>query len=214
MFANAVSVTVTEVWRSTMTGNQSTIHREVPINSLSQQLFGYKFGMQGHPYDCVVRVLYANYNPSESKDNLPPNALNQILDTFQLRLAFDFFASSFADVSCLPSTSPSIQIYTLSYQPKLALIWSHDSPFTNAMCFVSPERKEHFQRLLERRWQLETNAMLLPFMCTLLLGSEIDARQQEVKQRVREVEVRTGHHHSEIGRRCLRCRSSGRSWHS
>ena len=199
VFANATSVTVTEVWRSTMTGNQSTIHREVQVNSLSQQLFGYKFEMHGHPYDCVVRVVYLNYNPSETKGNLPATALNQILDTFQLRLAFDFFASSFADISCLPSTSPNTQIYTFSYNPRLALIWSHDSadsnrPFTNAVCFASSERRETLKRLLERHWQLETHPMLLPFMCTLLLSSEIDVWQQKVKQRVREIEVRTGHH--------------------
>jgi hypothetical protein len=199
-FAKAASkLTVTEIWHSTKTGSQVTIHREVQVDFLPQQLFDYKFEMQGHPRDCVLRVIYADYSPSEWKSNLPQPALSHILDTFKLSLAFDFFTSSFANVSCLPNPTPSVQTYSLSYHPKLALIWSHDNsstndPLTNAVCFVSPERRDALKRLLERPWGLETHPMLLPFMCTLLLSSEIDDWQQKVKQRVRKVEVRTGHY--------------------
>lgn len=193
---------MTEIWRDTTTGEESTIHRDEPIESLSQKLLGYKFGSQRTSHNCIVRVIYAGYNPAEPDGNLPSATINQILDTFNLKLAFDFFTSCFAGVSSLPIRKPSIpdiRSYAFSYHPKLALIWSYESgdsggPLTQAVCFAMSQQRQAFMRLLERRWQSTSHAMLLPFLCSLLLSFEVDDTLRQIKQQVREVEVRTGHH--------------------
>lgn len=195
----ASSVALTEIWRSRTDGQESTTHREVQIDLLSQHLLGHKLDSGGHPCDCVTRIVYASYNLPDSRDNLPTTALTELLTRSKLSPAFDFFTSTYSGVSCISTISPQVQIYTLSYHPKLAVLWTHDSddsnaPITNALCFIYPDLKEKLQRLLEHDWRFNTHAMLLPFLCTILLSSEVDFQHQTVKCRVREVEVRTGHH--------------------
>ncbi|KAH7130837.1 hypothetical protein EDB81DRAFT_807573 [Dactylonectria macrodidyma] len=116
-----------------------------------------------------------------------------------------------------------VDTYTLVYRPKLAAIWSFTRPASSAASTGQPSSTSvstrnssstHFPTqaiilagknerdklgLICKRWKswdsaLTSHAMFPAFLCGLIMSHEVDETQNTIKQQVRQVEVRTGHH--------------------
>ncbi|EFX02552.1 hypothetical protein CMQ_5913 [Grosmannia clavigera kw1407] len=210
----STSVPLTEIWVNRQCTESVTRHRQVPVagEAFRNRLCDYQSDDDSY---CVLRLVYVRLDApdgvsvalpeSESASASPlssADVLSRVLDALQLRAAFDFFPSCFNGVSRvvaskLETSSAVRSLFSLSYHPKLAVIWGSNRkslPRTVAVCFAYSDEMDTLRNLLERRWHLDGHPMLLPFLCALLLSCGVDTTHQRVKKAVRETEVRTGHH--------------------
>lgn len=200
------SVEAIEIWRSHSSAGLHIQHSHIALQETSQWLAQSltKLGKDGGPYSLLVRLVFAAYNPSD-------DGLDHLLDHFGLRDARDYAISCIAGIDALPQAEPTRRTFTLTYHPKLAVIWSHSSPvastaqdistssstaFTQGIIFASSEQRTALSDLLQRQWDLQLvyHAMFPAFICGLMMDYEVDITQNKIKVEVRTVEVRTGHH--------------------
>ncbi|KAK3990422.1 hypothetical protein QBC44DRAFT_288756 [Cladorrhinum sp. PSN332] len=152
-------------------------------------------------YNRAVRILWVGQNPKTGRASPSSHILDRLSVDWGLQNALGYAQSSFAGVSSLPGASPSV--YTVTYHPKLAVAWSHSShsaskatPKTDVIIFAEGESRTELQRILKSSWRtsISSHPMFPALLCSLLLGHELDTTLNEIKNIVREVEARTGHH--------------------
>jgi len=146
----------------------------------------------------LFRIVWIEHTDRRC-DDIDSTSLDQIVTAFNLELATRYYGTAFAGVTAFPPKTKSAtehRSYSFSYHPKLALLWSHDttSHLTQAICFAGRAQISKFRQMLEVKWRLVDQEMMIAFLCSLLLSGEVDFHQSAIKQEVREVEVRTGYH--------------------
>lgn len=200
------SVEVVEIWHSHSSAGLHIQHCHIALQETSQWLAQplTKLGKDGRAYSLLVRLVFAAYNPSD-------DGLDHLLDHFGLRDARDYAISCIAGIDVLPQAEATRRTFTLTYHPKLAVVWTHSSPvastaqnlstssstaFTQGIIFASSEQRAALSNLLQRQWDLHlvSHAMFPVFICGLMMDHEVDLTQNKIKVEVRTVEVRTGHH--------------------
>ena len=201
-FADREFIDVSEIWGNPSLDSQASAHRKIPRDDLNTWLNEEENKIRaGVKLSSVLRMVWVErkISPSERRDFIDQDSLQRILDAFNLNLANGYYSTTFAGVAALPPhqvTNTEIRSYSFSYHPKLAVIWSQDvaAKLTQGICFGGPAQISAFSQLLDSKWQFTNQAMMIAFLCSLLLSSEIDRDKTLIKQEVREVEIRTGYH--------------------
>ena len=192
-------IDVSEISRCPSTGLQATVHRTIASDDLDQWLRDGTTRTTAGQRSSVFRMVWVEHSPADRRDNIDADSLQRIIDAFGLNLAKGYYSTAFAGAASLPPCqvlNTEIRSYSFSYHPKFAIIWSRHvtANLTQGVCFASQPQISNFRQLLDIKWQLTDQEMMVAFLCSVLLSSEIDRDQNLVKQEVREVEVRTGYH--------------------
>ena len=119
--------------------------------------------------------------------------------SFGHRVALQYCTTVPAGVGKLEDPSRQVQLYFFSMHPKVIMIWSieKDSGPLNVMCIAKAKKLQAMKTFLDQdfTWPVDGQRSHIPaLICATLLFLEIEQKQEEIKQQVRQVEVRTGHH--------------------
>ncbi|KAK4167478.1 hypothetical protein QBC43DRAFT_376635 [Cladorrhinum sp. PSN259] len=148
----------------------------------------------------AVRILWVGQNPKTGRASPSTHVLERLSVDWGLQNGLNYAQSSFAGVSSLPGASTLV--HTVTYHPKLAVAWAN-SPVsgrgtskTDVILFAEGESRTELQRILKSSWRssIALHPMFPALLCSLMLGHELDTTLDEIKNIVREVEARTGHH--------------------
>jgi len=174
------------------------------------------------PLSRHVRLVVVGKDPKQSQKEKCLGCLPQIVDDFGLRLAYDYAMSCVTIVTELPHQSKTdckVYTYTVVYHHKLIAIWSFTRPtasakpmptdslptqdcnykpshLTQGIILAGPQERAILKGLLRKQWDptLSLHAMFPAFLCGLLMSQQVDQMQSYIKEALRRVEVRTGHH--------------------
>ncbi len=169
----------------------------------------------------LARIVLVDKDSRTPCDGGP--TASQIVDTFGLRLAYDYANSCVTGVTVLPppaKSCPCTSAYMAAH-PKLVAIWSASGPPSplqalhhrnhcdidhtasatfplQAVIFASPCERARLKGLLSRPWDLAltSHSMFPAFLCGLAISQEVDKTQESINEAMRHVEARTGHHYS------------------
>lgn len=192
------TLSVTEVKHETHTQPHAATHLTIHENDTSQWLAHDNNSTKSLPN---VKIVWVEHDRIESQYKIAANTFHEVIHAFELSQAYGYHRTAFAGVAALPFTGGNdhnSRAYSITYHPKLALIWSsQDNPanLTQAVCLASAPHIDRFKALLEANWKAFSDQdMMLAFLCSLLLSTDVDRLQYSIKDAVRGVEVRTGYH--------------------
>ncbi|RYP41956.1 hypothetical protein DL767_000587 [Monosporascus sp. MG133] len=169
-----------------------------------------KHQSSNEPVSCLARIVLADNDSTQSWKST--SEVTQIASYFGLLLAHDYAMSCIAGVAALPPNGV-VGTYALVH-PKLVAIWSARQPSsqlqptpdsshpptfpTQAIILASASERAGLKKLLNRPWDfsLTSHTMFPAFLCGLIIGHEVDKTQESIKNDMRSVEARTGHHNS------------------
>ena len=197
-------IEVTELWLSYEDGLSSCLveTRNVSSTDIDSWLEEppYKNFPEGS-YTRSLRVVWVGKDQGTGRVSPSTKELEHLTDTWGLDDAFRYARSCFAGVSALGSQGNS-HVFTVTYHPKLAAAWSHSISGsdglaeTHAVLFAEGEERDELRRILGSQWTRATasHAMFPALLCSLMLAHELDTTLEDIKDAVRTVEARTGHH--------------------
>ncbi|KAI7975025.1 hypothetical protein EIK77_003982 [Talaromyces pinophilus] len=192
-------VNVTEIIQDSTTGARHTVHDTVSNENLDAWLSERKdVRQEGLSSFCIFRIVWVERNILECESYIEKSSLNCIVEAFGLQLSYEYYSTAFSGIALLPSRNldQGIHCFSFCFHPKVAIIWAHNKHLnlTQAICFTTSPVMRDLKNLLDRDWMLFSQAILIPFLCAIMLSVDVDKVQRRTKQKIREVEVRTGHH--------------------
>lgn len=117
---------------------------------------------------------------------------------FNHELAQSRFRATFAGAGSVVETSGGTRTFYFCNHPHLGVTWSQDSitGLTSVICVAQQRKIDTFRDLVSCRFiqVLAAIAHTPALMCAILLCREVDGLMNNIKQQVRQTEVRTGHH--------------------
>ena len=197
----APSLDVTEIWQHPSLDRVVIEHKTISsadLNGWIEEEPARCFG--GEQHGRIVRLIWVGKSPTSRRQIPSTKSLDHVLDSWELKTASEYAQSCFAGVSALPPQD-NIRTFTLTYHPKLAVAWSHNSykqgltPHTQGVIYAEPEERTELVGILESHWHspLMTHAMFPAFLCAIMFIHQLDITSDGIKTEVREVELRTGH---------------------
>ena len=202
--SKAATFRITEIWGHDDMPVSAVESRPIQALSLDNWLEepSQKYILTGQ-HTRILRLVWVGLDPESShasRRSPSTRELQQLLDRWDLQEGYDYALSCFAGVSSLPPRQDA-RIFTATYHPKLAVAWSHrivdgGRPETRAVVFAEGEERAELLRVLQSKWSpsLVGHAMFPAFLCSLMLSQELDTTLEDIKEVVRNVEARTGHH--------------------
>ncbi|KAK4221982.1 hypothetical protein QBC38DRAFT_107438 [Podospora fimiseda] len=202
----APTIEVTEIWVDTNDKDATSIveNRNVSwldIDNWVDEMPQKSFPSARSTYHRAARILWVGQNPKTGRASPSNDALDILSANWGLQNALSYAQSSFAGVSFIPGANSSV--YTITYHPKLAVAWSHRPKSAgniagkaDVIIFAEGESRTELERILKSSWRssISSHPMFPALLCSLMLGYELDRTLEEIKNIVREVEARTGHH--------------------
>ncbi|KAM0432405.1 hypothetical protein ACHAPT_004949 [Fusarium lateritium] len=198
---------VTELWYNDNTGIVNAYDDTIAVQNVASWL-----DLETRPCasagteTLVVRLVWPEVNLDEHRVDLPSQQL--LLARFGLQLAYDYFPSCLAGASAFPKVAKpkgDEQAFAFCYLPKIAAIWSHSrfrpplarQSATNGIMLAQPKEREVIKQFLksESKWQLPiaSHEMFPALLCSLMLHSQIELTQGQIKGNIQAVEGRTGY---------------------
>ncbi|KAJ6440292.1 hypothetical protein O9K51_06082 [Purpureocillium lavendulum] len=201
------SFEVTELWLQKTSGKILTRGHTVEAGGINRWLSQRQRGLGDQEESVVLRVIWADVSFQDKAINICDAVRDELLDKLGLKLAHGYSRSIISGVTAFPprSADPALdsRAYSICYIPKLAAIWSHTrsttpdgpDPVTNCIMFVQRDEKAGLQQCLNMPWDLSIcrNAMFPALALALLLGTQIDKSNGDIKVQIRKVEKRTGY---------------------
>lgn len=106
--------------------------------------------------------------------------------------------SVLAGIGVTKSTSRSQEAYYLTFHPKFSMTWSRSlgTGRTTVICIAEEPKLQKVEDLLRQEFlhPLITHFMVPAVLAAIIFSVEVDNAQEAVKEELRKVEVRTGHH--------------------
>lgn len=147
---------------------------------------------------CSLRIVWVKIDRDDNVHCVSKNQLNTVINAFKLDLAYKYCATVSAGTTEI-SRSHGSRIppqYAFSYRPKLAAIWGREvkSDTIQAIFFTVEDYINSFKLILERRWRILGQEMFIPFLCSAVMGLQVDESSNKVNADIRGIENRTGFH--------------------
>ena len=203
--------TVVKLWsKSVSDGLTRTDHEDIRQGDVSSAN-----AQDDEKASCVSHFVIA-FEPKKDSDSAsvadgttkidltnmaPPSSLKNIVDDFQLNMAYQFAKSSISGIAVLPPDpeSPEMQSYALVNHPKLSAIWSSSKTGATPTRAVILAGGDEYLRLMEvfkKPWPCDAAAhpMFPGFLCGLILSLSVDEAHDDFKTDLRKVEASTGFH--------------------
>lgn len=201
------SFKVTELWLQKTSGKISAKGQTVEAGGINRWLSQRTRGLGDQEESVILRVIWADVSVQDKTINISEAVRDELLDKLGLKLAHGYSRSLISGVTAFPprSSDPALdsRAYSICYIPKLAALWSHTRPtmpdgpppITNCIMFVQKDEKAGLQQCLNMTWDLNIcrNPMFPAFALALLLGTQIDKSNGDIKVQIRKVEKRTGY---------------------
>ncbi|KAJ4141748.1 hypothetical protein NW768_000965 [Fusarium equiseti] len=150
------------------------------------------------PDTCLARMVWFPYDRRQGKVDTGHGVLPAVTQSFNHQLAQSRLRATFAGVSSVTDTRNGNKTYWFCNHPHLAVTWSRDpnSQIMNVIFIAQPSKVAMLQDLVACRFvhDLAVSDTLPTLLCSILLCREIDHLLIDVKNQVRQAEVRTGHH--------------------
>jgi hypothetical protein len=191
---------VSEIWQSEPEpATLRTVHRPILQTGISKWLQDTRSEVpNSQGQQCLLRVVWITRLVKQRLDDVAATALAEVTKAFDQELAQEYCASCYSGVGTLPQTPRGTRSYFFCTHPKIALSWSQErnSTTTNVICIAEESKIRTMRESLECSFvQIQADhGMVVGLICSILLSREIDTAQSTIKQKVREVEVRTGYH--------------------
>lgn len=199
----------TELWRSDDTGIVSAHDVVVPVQNVPTWLaLETRPSASAGTETLVLRLVWPELDMDEYRVDLPGAVKQLLLVRFGLELAYDYFPSCLAGASAFPQVAKpdrDEQAFAFCYLPKIAAIWSHSrfrpplvrQSATNGIILAQRKERDAVKQFLksESKWRLSTAShdMFPALLCGLMLHSQIEFTQGEIKNNIQAVEGRTGY---------------------
>lgn len=149
-----------------------------------------------------ARSLHAVWIPrlvQPQKLDVSEELFEHIHDALEHNMARNASDTALAGVSAIPHDSEISDTGFVSFHPKFSLTWSvplEQPGQTTMICVAEESKRLALEDLLQQAFiQRLCGSHALPaLLASILFSIEIGGTQETVKQSVRQVEVRTGHH--------------------
>lgn len=205
--SNETSFAVTELWLEDASGKIKPRDQAVEAGGVHRWLSQHKRGFGEQAQSLVMRFVWVDVDVKDKVIRLSDSVRDVLLDSFGLKLAYDYSRSVISGVTAFPPrpSDPDFdqRMYSFCYIPKIASVWSHrrstkldgPAPLTQCIMFVQGDERGALKRGLQMSWDLSIyrNPMFPAFALSLLLGAQIDQSNGGIKVQLRKVEKRTGY---------------------
>ncbi|KAK4937917.1 hypothetical protein LTR10_021558 [Elasticomyces elasticus] len=119
-------------------------------------------------------------------------------DITELALAQKYCETTSAGIGTVPNLSKTRILQHFSYQPKISLVWTADvkCQLTTMICSADEPKLSILEGLINQEFaqRVAGHPLAGALFSMVLFTQEIQDTQEAIKQQVRHVEVRTGHH--------------------
>lgn len=200
---------VTELWLHHDSNTIVPKDNTVLVTGLMSWLDTATRGVGSEAHTLVARFIWITIDGT--KLSLSKSIQKLLISRFGLTTANAYSRSCVTGINAFPPTPPTAawpaehRAYSLSYAPKLAAIWSHSrfrppmaqQSVTDCIMFACLNQKKQLRGYLNQapwRPEISSLAMFPAFMISIMLGSEINQTQEDIKKELRVVENRTGFH--------------------
>ncbi|UNI20825.1 hypothetical protein JDV02_006877 [Purpureocillium takamizusanense] len=201
------SFKVAELWLQKTSGKISVKSQTVEAGGINRWLSQRTRGLGDQEESVILRVIWAEISVLDKTINISEAVQDELLGKLGLKVAHGYSRSLISGVTAFPprSSNPALdsRAYSICYVPKLAALWSHTRsitpdgppPITNCIMFVQRDEKAGLQQCLNMSWDLNIcrNPMFPAFALALLLGTQIDKSNGDIKVQIRKIEKRTGY---------------------
>jgi hypothetical protein len=198
------SVNITEIWRKEGSLIGEPADCVISNDNLDTWLCSTRLNVgNAGSRSCILTAVWIQLDSKagfqQHTVHCQPVALEKIINTFGLDLAYKFFTSCISGPYALPiraTSTGNVYTYSVSYHPKLALLWSWDAEHetTNAVFFAGLGQIEALKKALMAQRCLGGHPMLPVSLVAVVMSQEINQTHDDIKRDVRRVEVRTGYH--------------------
>jgi hypothetical protein len=199
----ATSLAVSEVFCSKYpTTKHQTVHRILKNEELSAWLaqFDDTQSIDGTPSNgnCTLRVAWVPHDRKNSLNHVGDGILDELASHFHHTCAQRRFRATFAGVASLIEPSNGRRTYYFCNHPHLVVTWSRCTKLglINVVCIAQERKINVLQDMLSCQFvQALAELEVIPaLLCSILYLREVDGLLNNIKQQVRQSEVRTGHH--------------------
>lgn len=146
----------------------------------------------------VLRVVWIPYDKRSGVNDVGDGVLEHLTLTFNHELAQARFRATFHGAGSVAEPSTGRRAFYFCKHPYLAVTWSQDSSsgLTSVICIAQQKKIDILRDLVSCRFiqVLAALAHVPALMCSILCYREIDGLMNNIKQQIRQTEVRTGHH--------------------
>ncbi|KEF56270.1 uncharacterized protein A1O9_07851 [Exophiala aquamarina CBS 119918] len=188
---------VSEIWQSEADPKKlRTVHRTVSQPAISKWLLETRNdGASSRDDKCLLRIVWVT---KYKVHDVAPAAIAEVAKAFELELAQEYAALCNRGVGSLPETTCGTRSYFFCNGRKIALSWSRErgSMTKNAICIAEGLKIQTMRESLDYGFVQDqaSDEMVVGLLSAVLLSREIDTTLKALKQKIREVEIRTGYH--------------------
>lgn len=195
-------IEVSEIWESIDHAGESSVEQtKIEAYRLKQWLNTTRPDPRNpFPFrsQCSLRIVWVRIARDDKVHYVSKDQIDTVVDAFKLHLAYKYYGTSGAGATEI-SRSHGSRIpsqYTFSYRPKLAAIWAReaDSNTTQAIFFTVEDYIKSFKLLLKRKWRMLDQEMFIPFLCSAMIGLQVDKLSNKINEDIRGIENKTGVH--------------------
>ncbi|PHH87025.1 hypothetical protein CDD83_9406 [Cordyceps sp. RAO-2017] len=201
------SVEETELWLDEASGRIYVEHGIVDSGGIGRWLAQRSRQSEEQVQSLMLRFVWVDVDAQHKAIRLSGAARDLLLDSLDLKLAYGYSRSLVSGATAFPPrvSDPGVdqRAYSFCYVPKLAALWSHSrrkgaglGSVTQCVVFAQDEEKRALKKSLDMQWDISTckNPMFPSLLISLVLGMQIDLSNNQIKEQLRRVEKRTGHH--------------------
>lgn len=146
----------------------------------------------------VLRIVWIPHDKRSGVNDVGDGVLEHLTSTFNHELAQARFRATFHGAGSVVEPSTGRHAFYFCKHPHLAVTWSQDpsSGLTSVICIAQQKKIEILRDLASCQFIQALAALVhVPaLMCSILCYREIDGLMNNIKQQIRQTEVRTGHH--------------------
>ena len=181
---------VTEVWGGDGPELRGIVQKEVQAAGVVGWLDTSRSIAQradaGDPSTLSFRIVWARRDPFAKRNDIARPTLLRVMQSFRLETAFGYYTAQINGATCLPgeirpppttpARCPKLRRYLVTASPKLAALWSQDTPTGTAQAILFAESRQIFKmkELLRSAAALLTHPLGLLLLFLLLLSGEAE----------------------------------------
>lgn len=199
-------ISISEVWQAkSPESDHHTLHRTLRNHELPAWL---EDTNNSHPIDAgskgktrVLRLVWIPHDKRSGANDVGDGILELLTHSFDHTLAEARLRATFHGFGSVVEPSTGRRSFYFCKHPHLAVTWSQDptSGVTSVICVARLQQVNVFRDLVSGRFiqALAAVAHVPALMCFIMCSRELDGVMRNIKQQIRQTEVRTGHHRFE-----------------
>ncbi|KAL1633266.1 hypothetical protein SLS58_011155 [Diplodia intermedia] len=195
-------IEISEIWESIDSAGEPTVkHTTIDAHNLTQWLNTTRPDpTKPFPFlsKCSLRIVWVKIARNEHARYMSASQIDTVVNAFKLNLAYKYYPTSASGATEFSQYNGSRipSQYAFSHRPKTAAIWTRElkSNTIQAMFFTLEDHIKSFQLLLNRNWRMLDQEMFIAFLCSVMIGVQVDQALTKINEEIRGIEYRTGFH--------------------